>query len=238
MNFNDIRLGTKFDIKIPNTSLINDAPSASFTSQLLDFINNDTISIAAPMSEGRLKFLTKGLNIVIYYLNERQELLYFEATVLGHRKNGPLDAFDIKIDTYPKKIQRRNFYRLDDVLSCEYTFINILASEVDKLEFGAINKEDLKTAYTKNISVSGFCLLMDTSIESGSTIYASINLDDIAEIKVIAKAIRSILSENRKYEVGMHFIKITSQDSEILRKYIYEKQRLLLKKTGQAKDWK
>lgn len=238
MNANDIRIGTKFDIKIPNKSLINDAPASTFTSQLLDVLSNNTISIAAPMSEGRLKFLSKGLTIMVYYLNERQELLFFEGSVLGHRKSGPLDAFDIVINTEPQKIQRRNFYRLDAALSCQYIKLNQTVLENEKLEFGAINRDELKSVYTKNISVSGFCLVTDDSIKAGDIIDAFINLDDTAEIRIMARAIRSDLVDNRKHETGMHFINITPQDSEILRKFIFEKQRLILKNTMQSKGWK
>jgi len=235
MNANDIRIGTKFEIEIPNNSRNNNAPSASYASQLLDVIDANSISVAAPMSEGRLKFLARGLNIIVYYMNERQELLFFKSTVKNHRKNGPLDAFDITIDNEPQKIQRRNFYRLDATLSSQYISVRNPVLDFDKLEFSQISQEDIKTAFTKNISVSGLCLVLENSLEAGSILDITFDLDDTAEIRVFAQVIRSIKVLSKKYEVGMNFVKIEPRDSEILRKYIFEKQRLMLKNTLQTK---
>lgn len=234
MNANDIRIGTKLEIEIPNNTRIDSDSTASYISQILDVIDSNTISVAAPMGEGRLKYLSKGLNIFIYYLNERQDLLYFEAKVKGHRKNGPLDAFDIIINSEISKIQRRRFYRLDVALSCQYIVTDKQFSSTDNLEFPRINEEDFKTAYTKNISGSGFCLILEDSLESGTILDVTINLDDTALIRVYTEVIRSINVQSKKYEVGTHYIKISPRDSSFLTKFIFEKQRLILKNTMQA----
>jgi len=238
MNANDIRIGTKLEIEITDYTKNNsDSNSSSYISQLLDVIDSKTISVAAPMGEGRLKFLSRDLKIFIYYLNEKQDLLYFKATVKEHKKNGPLDAFDIIIDSEISKIQRRRYYRLDVALSCQYIICNQqLPSLLNESDFQKINEEDLKTAYTKNISGSGFCLILEDSLESGTILDVTINLDDTAFVRVFAQVIRSINVQGKKYEVGTHYINISSRDSSFLTKYIFEKQRLILKNTMQAKN--
>lgn len=238
MNANDIRIGTKLEIEIPDNNRNNSDSdtSSSYISQLLDVIDSKTISVAAPMGEGRLKFLTRGLKIFIYYLNEKQEFLFFKATVREHRKNGPLDAFDIIIDSEISKIQRRRYYRLDVALSCQYLISDQQLSNTDRLEFKKVNETEFKTAYTKNISGSGFCLILEESIESGTILDVIINLDDTAFIRVFAQVIRSINIQSKKYEVGTHYINISLHDSNFLTKFIFEKQRLILKNTMQAKN--
>lgn len=236
MNANNIRIGTKLEIGIPAyTRNDSDSPS-SYISQLLDVVDSTTISVAAPMGEGRFKFLSRGLKIFVYYLNEKQELLYFKATVKEHKKNGPLDAFDIKIDSEVSKIQRRRYYRLDVALSCQYLISAPQLSSTDKLEFPKTSEPDFKNAYTKNISGSGFCLILEDPLEAGTILDVAINLEDTALIRVFAQVIRSIHVDSKKYEVGTHYIKISSRDSGFLTKFIFEKQRLILKNTMQAKS--
>jgi len=233
MDASNIRIGTKFGIEIIENT--NSNSSCNYTSQLLDVIDSKTISIVAPMNEGRFKYLTIGLDVLVYYLNERQELLHFKATVKGHRKNGPLDAFDITIISEFSKIQRRGNYRLDAALSCQYIIISEQINSTDKLEFSEINNKDLKTAFTKNISASGFCLYLEEPLDSGTILDITINLDNTAIMRVFSQVIRSIYIQNKKYEVGMNYLKIKPRDSEILTKFIFEKQRLILKNTMKAK---
>ena len=232
MNANEIKIGTKFEIEILADSK-NSTSSPTYTSQLIDVIDAKTLSISAPMSEGRFKYLTIGLSIYIYYLNDTQDLLFFKASVKGSRKNGPLDAFDVLITSDVSKIQRRRFYRLEAALSCQYLIVGEQLLSTDKVDF--VNQADLKSAFTKNISCSGCCLLLDAPIDAGSIIDITFNLDDTASIRVIAQVIRSIDLHSKKYEVGMNFIKISPRDSDILTKFIFEKQRLMLKNTLKAK---
>lgn len=235
MNANEIKLGTKLEIEIPELNKKKDQSQTSYISQLIDVIDAKTISVVAPMSEGRLKFLMKDLKVVIYFLNSRQELLYFSGIVLGHSKNGLLDTFDISISGEFSKIQRRRFYRLEAVLGCKYYIVDEQLISTDKLEFEKTDETRLKPALTKNISGSGFCLVQEEPLDSGTVLDVTINLEDIASIRVFARVIRSIQSTGKKYETGMNFIKISPRDSDILNKFIFEKQRMILKNTMQAK---
>lgn len=235
MNANEIKIGTKFEIEILADSK-NSTSSPTYTSQLIDVIDAKTLSISAPMSEGRFKYLTIGLSICIYFLNDNQDLLFFKASVKGSRKNGPLDAFDVIISSDVSKIQRRRFYRLDAALSCQYLILGEQLLSTDKLEFEEVNQAELKSAFTKNISGSGCCcLVLDAPLTIGSVLDITINLEDTASIRVLAQVIRSIDLHSKKYEVGMNFIKISPRDSDILTKFIFEKQRLMLKNTLKAK---
>lgn len=231
---NKIKIGTKFEIEIPQTNKKNTESFTTYSSQLIDTIDKDTIVIAAPMNKSRLKFLTTGLNILIYYLNDRQELLYFMATVKDHLKNGTLDAFEIVITSDAKKIQRRKFYRLDASLNCQYKIIEKIPANIDNFDFSQIDTKNLFEAYTKNISGSGFCLNLNSPLEDDTILYAEISLEDTAILKVLAQVIRSNDIGDKKYEVGMHYLKISPIESKTLIKYIYEKQRIILKNTLQS----
>lgn len=233
MNAKDIRLGTKLEIEIPDFSAKTQHSPSNYISQLIDVVDGETISIAAPMTEGRLKFLINGLKVVIYFLNSRQELLCFNAIVREHKKIGPLDTFTLKIEGEFTKIQRRRFYRLETTLSCQYQIETrtLLASELnsDKFVFPQLNQAELKKAFVKNISGSGLCIVVEEELGAGTVLDITVNLEDLALIRVYAEVVRHIKSQGQKHELGVHFLKIDRRDADILNKFIFEKQRIMLK---------
>lgn len=233
MNANDIKLGTKLEIEIPDFSSKTQNSPSNYISQLIDVVDGETICIAAPMTEGRLKFLSNGLKVVIYFLNSRQELLCFNAFVKEHRKIGPIDTFNLSIQGEFTKIQRRRFYRLETTLGCQYRIEKktLLGSELnsDKFVFPQQNQADLKNALIKNISGSGLCIVLEEQIEAGTILDITVNLEDTAYIRVYAQTVRHIKSQGHKHEFGMHFLKIDKRDADILNKFIFEKQRIMLK---------
>jgi c-di-GMP-binding flagellar brake protein YcgR len=103
------------------------------------------------------------------------------------------------------------------------------------LEFNEVDESSLKSAYTKNISGSGFCMILDEALDSGTVLDIIIHLEETATIRVFAQAIRTISGKSKRFEVGLHYIKISPRDSDILTRYIFEKQRQILKNTMQAK---
>jgi c-di-GMP-binding flagellar brake protein YcgR len=231
MDASKFKIGTKLEIEIPEIN--NNASSSNYSSQLIDIIDEKTISISAPMYEGRFKYLTIGLDLYVYFLNDNQDLLSFKAIVKGHRKNGPIEAFDITIHSEVKKIQRRRFYRLDEAVSCKYTIISEQLISIDNLDFSAANA-DLINAFTKNVSGSGCCLVLDKPLDAGTVLDITFDLQAATSIRVLAQVIRSI-PHNKKFEVGLNFLKIAPRDLDILTKFIFEKQRLILKNTLRAR---
>ena len=235
MNGNDIIIGTKLEIEIPEYIKSFPSQTSSYISQLLDVADAKNITIAAPMSEGRYKYLSAGLNIIVYFLNQRQELMHFNATVKEYKKSGHLETFDASVTSDFTKIQRRMNYRLDTVLECKYVTVDDHSSTRGKPEFKEISSNDFKTALTKNISGSGLCLIMDNSVDSGMMLDILVDLEGMGQLRVLAQVIRSISVENKKHEVGMNFVYISPQDSSTLTKYIFQKQRLMLKNNPLSK---
>lgn len=227
MDANKIKIGTKLEIKIPNID--NSDPSITYTSQLLDVIDNNTISIAAPIKEGLFKYLSMGLDLFVYFLDHNKDFLFFSAIVKGHRKNGPIEAFDVTIVSEISKVQRREAYRLDTALSCTYAILDPKLIFDKNYNFPKINSANLKNASTKNISINGISLQLDTALETGTLLDITINLDECSQIRVLAQVKRSIHLEGKRHLVALHYIKINSHDAAALTKFIFAKQRLMLK---------
>lgn len=232
MDANKIQLGTKLEIKIPN---INNDSATTYKSQLIDIIDKTTISISAPIFEGKYKYLNIGLDLFVYYLDENKDFQFFNAVVKGHRKNGPVEAFDIAIVSEISKLQRRDAYRLDTALNCKYSILDSQILDIDKIVFPEINNSDFKNASTTNISLNGISLNLDIPLDIDTILDIIISLEEASEIRVLAQVKRSHRVNNNLYIVGLHFIKIDSRDSSALTKFIYDKQRLMLRKKMPAK---
>lgn len=232
MDTNKIEIGTKLEIKIPN---INNEYSYTYKSQLIDVIDKKTVSISAPLYDGKYKYLNIGLDLFVYFLDENKDFLFFNAIVKGHRKNGPIEAFDISIVSEISKLQRRDAYRLDTALNCKYTVLDNKLLNTDNIDFPKISNANLKNASTTNISSNGLSLNLDSPLESGTIVDITISIDETSKIRVIAQVKRSLPVNNNLYMVGLHYIKISSQDSAILTKFIFAKQRLMLKNKMPAK---
>ncbi len=235
MNANDIIIGTKLEIEIPEYIKNFPSQSSSYISQLMDVVDTKTITIAAPMNEGRYKYLSAGLNIAVNFLNQRQELMHFDAIVKEYKKLGHLECFQVSITSELTKIQRRMNYRLDAVLECKYAIVGDRPLSTTKHEFKQISANDLKNTFTKNISGSGLCLIMDNSVDAGIMSDISVDLEGMGSIRILAQVIRSTNVENKKHEVGMNFVYISPQDSSTLTKFIFQKQRLMLKNNPLSK---
>lgn len=231
MNANKIEIGTKLEIKIPYTS--SSDSSNTYASQLIDVIDNKTISIAAPIGEGKFKYLNIGLDLFVYYLDENKDFLFFSAIVKGHRKNGPIEAFDITIVSEISKVQRREAYRLETALPCKYTIVDSKLFNPDRADFPDISNVVFSTASTTNISSNGISLHLEAApeapLEAGTIFYILINLEETTKIKVLAQLKRSLRKDRNRYTVGLHYIKIDSRDLEVLTKFIFAQQRLMLK---------
>ncbi|QNU65854.1 flagellar brake protein [Ruminiclostridium herbifermentans] len=227
MDTNKLEVGTKLEIKIPHTT--SSDSSDTYSSQLIDIIDNKTVSIAAPISDGTFKYLNIGLDLFVYFLDENKDFLFFSAIVKGHRKNGPVEAFDITIVSEIKKVQRREAYRLETALICKYAIVDSELINSDSPNFPDINNAVFWDTSTTNISSNGISLHLDAPLEAGTILYIIVNLDKNSKIRVLAQVKRSLRKDGNKYMVGMHFIKIHSRDLEVLTKFIFAQQRVMLK---------
>ena len=228
MNAKDIKIGTKFELEIPEYENRRQVHTNCYVSQLLDIIDDSTVAIAAPIYENRLKFMSNGLAIRVYYLNDRQELICFDAIVKEYKKSGPVETFIIKVTGNYSKIQRRRYFRLETVLDQNYLVVDQYISDFNSYTFPDLNDIPLRSGHTKNISGSGACLLVDEPLEVGSILDLSIIVPGYTCVRTIAQVVR-VIKNDKKFEVGVHFQKITSKDAEMLMKYIFEQQRILLK---------
>jgi len=194
-------------------------------SQLLEHLVDGTIVISAPISGTRLIYVPDGITIHLTFIDPVHGLLGFKAVVDSREYRGKVAVIVVRPDSEISKIQRRSHFRLDIVLEAA-----ILPADDDGDEAETI--APLK-AYTRNISGSGVCIISEKDFPKNTVLRMELGLTDGTQISTKGIVVRSQEVEARKgrnYELGIHFTDISPKDQDRLIRYIFQQQRLILKK--------
>lgn len=197
-------------------------------SQLLEHQVDGTIVISAPISGTRLIYVPDGITIRLTFIDPVHGLLGFKAVVDSREYRGKVAVIVVRPDSEISKIQRRSHFRLDIVLDAAI----LPAADDDGTGDEAKKIAPLK-AYTKNISGSGVCIISEKDFPKNTVLRMELGLTDGTRISTKGIVVRSQEVEARKgrnYELGIHFTDISPKDQDRLIRYIFQQQRLILKK--------
>lgn len=228
MDIWDIKLGTKLDLELVNS--LGEKIGQTYVSQLIDVIDKENIIIAAPIHEARLMLITNGTRIRSILLHEKQGLLCFRGIIAGKEKKENIISFHVKIEGDFEKIQRRKYFRLDCNLNASYR--PHPEEDAGQPKEKKPPAQAYKKTLTKNISGCGVCIVTEEEFPRNSLLEVVLWLNKDTTIKVVCKAIRSIRIEGikeKKYELGLYFSEISQRDQDMVIKFIFDQQRLLLK---------
>lgn len=221
------KLGIKLELELINN--LGEKIGQSYVSQLIDADDEHNIEIAAPIHESRLMLITPGTRVRAIFLDDNHGLLSFLGSITSREKKESIISLRVKTDGSFEKIQRRNYFRLDCLLDVTYVPYNDQAAE--NSEEGTPEPVP-KKAVSRNISGNGASIVIREELLKNSCIELTIWLTKDTSIKAVAKVIRCTLIEgirDKKYELGLYFTKLTQRDQDVLVKYIFDQQRLLLK---------
>jgi|GEM_PF-736230 c-di-GMP-binding flagellar brake protein YcgR len=257
MTLQEIKIGTRLELDI--LSKYGEKVGNTLVSQLLEYQDDGTMVISAPIYESRVFYIPSDVTIRLIYFHQQYGMLGFTAQVISREYRGKIAVMIIQPDNNIDKIQRRMHYRLDiiaDVIIMPIlpkqlhpvnkdlsgnTAANGSDTTVDDTQKTsgmaqhgtAAESPDGIKAYTKNISGSGVCVICETNFPKNTEVMAIIDLMDSLQIKAKCSVVRSEAVEVRKgrsYELGMRFTDIKSKDQEALIRFIFEQQRMLLRK--------
>lgn len=225
----DIQIGTRIELELLNNK--GEKVGNTFVSQMLEFQDENLIVISAPIFEGRVIFVPVNVLIRLNFLHHKLGLQGFTAHVIQKEYRGNIAVIIIKPESGLESIQRRMHFRLDTVSNV--LLWPVEADDSDNGEITELVHADAKKAITKNVSGSGACIVTETNIPRNSYIRVEMDLSGATIIKAKCKVIRNNLVEDRRgrrYELGLCFVEISQKDQNNLIKYIFDQQRLLLKK--------
>lgn len=179
-----------------------------YSSQVQDISKNGTILIDTPVYSGHLVPVRIGSIVQIIYFT-KQGLFTFYAKVLN-RFSGKLALLEIMPISSVERLQRRQYFRLEKVISFTYT---ISGGEEDKVYKGLI----------QDISGGGLRCKVDKKLEVGTIINCVFTLDQ--EITVSGKVVRYEELLEKGYEIGLCYVDIDEKVREKIISYIFEEQR-------------
>lgn len=223
MKFEELQTGTRLELELLNNP--QDKIGRTYISQLSEPVSKAGMIISAPISESRLIFIPLNSILHIAFFHTKYGLMGFTAIVTAREYRGNIAILRIQAQSELEKIQRRKHYRLESLLNTEFT---VLGDPSEKL-----TEDSLFKATVKNISGSGACIVTEENIPKNAAVELFIYLSETVKIRAVCVVLRKQQVEVKKgvsYELGMHFTEISPKDQDLIIKYIFEQQRLLLKK--------
>ncbi|SMB82295.1 c-di-GMP-binding flagellar brake protein YcgR, contains PilZNR and PilZ domains [Desulfonispora thiosulfatigenes DSM 11270] len=188
-------------------------------------VDKETFSMAIP-EEKRIQLrLAIGEKVEITVFTDTT-LYKFKTEILGMKKENEAPMYVLKINPNMKKIERRNFFRIDVSLDINYEIIK----NSQRRTWTAVNPTN--KARTSDLSGGGMQLALDKGLAEDTLMVVCfpIFVDDTEiEIKVLGKVVRSIedtTTETKyKWRVGVALEEITERQRDCIIKYIFSVMR-------------
>ena len=227
-----IRVGDKVDLVRTNASEEQEEKKV-YKSQVYDVMGEEKLKITMPQEKGKLLLLHLDSVYRLQFYAEKG-LYECKGKVVDRYKTDNVYVVVMDIISALKKIQRREFYRLNCLLE---TKIHILGEEELKAEdLQHILKmiESSQTVYEDglivDISGGGARMVTDCEVEEGSYVTVKFSTEmktGLREYELLGRIVTRRTLENRKkrYELRVEFEQINNSVRESLIKYIFEEER-------------
>lgn len=222
-DFSDMKTGLRLEMIILNEE--GEWAGGPYITQLLEPVKDYTTLIAAPIHRSSLITLPAGSSIHLSFVDDQAGIVGFQAAVQNIETQSNLKVLRINITGELKARQRRTHYRLPICLPFAYRPYR------DEQENE--NTESFRTAFTKNVSGSGFGVVLGNRMHVGDLIEFHLVLDEGRPLRGLARVVRVITTEingSEKYLTGLSTTQISQRDDDRLYKFIFRQQRMLLKK--------
>lgn len=187
-------------------------------------IGEDYIKLAMPIVKGEIIPLSIGTKVEVVVSD--QDKAYGFTGLIRNRQISPVPMFTMKFPDKIRKIQRRNYVRIECSIPVQYAVIDN-SEELD---------QDLvfQTGRTLDISGGGLRLFTNHSLEQEQKLFIKLKLLKDDEIEIKGKVIRLLdideETKKKRFIYGIEFIDINERDRDKIISFIFEKQRQLRRK--------
>lgn len=222
-DFSDMKTGLRLEMIMLNEE--GEWAGGPYVTQLLEPVVNNSTVIAAPIHRSSLVTLPAGSSIHLSFVDEQAGIVGFQAAVQSIETQNNVKALKLIITGELKARQRRTHYRLPICLPFAY---RPYRDEQDNE-----NTESFRTAFTKNVSGSGFGVVLGNRLHVGDMIEFHLVLDEGRPLRGLARVVRVIATDingSEKFLTGLSTTQISQRDDDRLYKFIFRQQRMLLKK--------
>lgn len=234
MEIKDVNLGTKFELILYDYDGTEKKPN--YISQLEEILDDRTIDVAAPISEGKIIpiSLENKLKIVFYH---EKGLFFFKGKVIKRGKKENVVALRIEIISDFEKIQRREYFRFNWVMSVKFRLIGEEPTEAAVDDGNASSniegqEDGFIDVLSKDISGGGLGIVTSDRYKIDDMCEVILDLENDKKVRIHGKIVRSLLCEREsgKYDTGLTYEEISSRDRDAIIKFIFDKQMKLKQK--------
>ncbi|QUH31460.1 flagellar brake protein [Vallitalea guaymasensis] len=181
---------------------------------IIQDINDDEIIISAPVENGKIIPLEVGASYILS-IYTKGGLYKCKSSVKNRYKKKELHLITMEVNSAMEKSQRRQYFRLECILS---------------ILFADINEDTWSEGLIVDISGGGLRFTSKKKMEAGSTLKCKLNLNSKSKVDTIELKGNVILSdivdfETMKYETRIMFDDISNEDREKIIKFIFEEER-------------
>lgn len=193
----------------------------TYPSQILDIINEGNYLISGPIWQNQIIPMHKGEKIKISYVVKNKGRYAFDALVI-RREYKNIYILEIQKISNIKKYQMRRYYRFNISIPVIKEFVLKTKAEDEIL---------IEECKTKDISGSGFRLYSNYKHDVGDIVKCKFKIDDhFMDIKGKIVRTEEIDTFDYKYSLGIDFIDISEKDRDIIIKFIFKQERILIEK--------
>lgn len=232
MELDIFEAGVKLDIRKIDYNE-NEAPQPVYRSQVYDTISNGKIKVEMPTMQGKLVLLQLESIYSLVFFGEKA-MYECHGKVTNRYKTNNMFIAEVEIISQPKKIQRREYFRMECMIDAKLSRITQEEQKLNNAEeiirFRRIKPQQEYVCTIVDISGGGARLVCDEALDLDSEVLLA--FDTIAEGLVQPYQLRGRLlkmstSQNNgeKYELRVEFTDIQPQIRERLIRFIFETER-------------
>lgn len=204
-----------FDLKV-NDRIEVVTEAKSYRSLIIDK-NDDFILINLPVNNGEYLMLHTGESVEMNLYSEEGRCFNFLGDLISKGKDGNVLYYKLTIPYNIKKIQRRNFFRVDIVNFVEYKKIT-----------KALDEEISSIPYEKSLMVDlsggGIKLKLNGNVKKKDILLVKIQVKG-QDLVLKGEAVRVESTADKEKLCGIRFIDITESQSDIIIEELFEIMR-------------
>lgn len=240
-----VNIGDKIELRQLDTQREIIKASKTYVSQMIDFVEDDVISIATPIKNGVVVVLERQMNYRLYFYTIKG-LFQCDCIMLQTYRENKTVLSLVKVLSEPEKIQRRQYYRLECIHEIEYRLITEEEIQLqerlidgkyihpdEKAEIRrklAIMNKTWNQAVITDLSGGGCRFNSEEQLQSGDRVRIRLDFiikNELKKIDILADIISSQKKLDRVgiYENRVEFYNISQSEREYLIKYIFEQER-------------
>jgi len=219
--FGDVPIGTKVELSVIDP--IEGKLNIGFVSQIEGYINADIIRISAPIFEAKVYPVKVNSKIEAYLFFKSNQIYRISGFVYDRLIVDDIALLDVRVTENLQKIQRRQFFRYDCLVPITFYEQQSNGLEDDFKEISGV---------IIDLSGGGLSALTDEPLNKDIVIKGRFILDDnlIVFSPKLIRCYRNIINNELKYVSSISFIDIGYKERERIVEFIFNQQRLLLKK--------